>query len=243
MWLIGAGTGYGRALSIYFLKRGFKVIISGRRESLLRELKQQLVKSGIAKTGKVSYLVYDCSEPNDPSISEFFATHVDFLAAVLFCAGRAAARVTDTPMLDLSETELMDTIDVNALGALRSVRAALPYLEKGPSGVRQVYLFSSMAGWSAKVGWGDYSISKALLNAIGRNLSQEFLERHKSNQTPLIKVLIVIASEAKTEMNQGSQISPNIANPLIEHCLDFPEFFVSGGAYFFNGELFESVLL
>jgi uncharacterized oxidoreductase len=121
--ITGGGSGIGRALAENFHKLGNKVIIAGRRASVLDEVTR-------ANPGMAS-AVLDIERPEN--IRAFAAKiTADFppLNVLINNAGimRAEKLTTDPPSL----TDAEATVTTNLLGPIRLIAALLPHLRKQP---------------------------------------------------------------------------------------------------------------
>jgi NAD(P)-dependent dehydrogenase (short-subunit alcohol dehydrogenase family) len=96
------------------------------------------------------------------------------------------------------------------------------------SGAVRVIFMTSEAGWAPTPGFGMYNVSKAALNSLGSCLAAESAARYPVED---IQMNIVSPGEARTEMNQGSTISPYTIVSIILLLLSHP----AGGP---NGRFF-----
>ncbi|MBT8397255.1 MAG: SDR family NAD(P)-dependent oxidoreductase [Gemmatimonadetes bacterium] len=98
----------------------------------------------------------------------------------------------DVGLADLSLEAVVDTLDVNAVGALRVTRACLPYLLRSPY-PRILNISSGMGSMSYAPRQGSYGyrMSKAALNMLTSALATEF---------PQFKVLSIHPGHVRTEM-------------------------------------------
>ena len=86
-----------------------------------------------------------------------------------------------------------------------------PRARRGPADaagrdrVRAVF-FTSEAGWAFTPGFGPYNVSKRpRSNNLGASLAAEVAARHPGAD---VQVNVLNPGEARTEMNQGSSVSP-----------------------------------
>lgn len=111
--VIGGTSGIGRALAIGFARAGADVVVTGRREDLVRSAAEE-----IRALGRKS-LALTCDVRNRASIEVLCAGvvkefgHVDILL-------NAAGTTRKTPSLDVGETEWNQIFDTNLTGTLRA---------------------------------------------------------------------------------------------------------------------------
>jgi NAD(P)-dependent dehydrogenase (short-subunit alcohol dehydrogenase family) len=121
-----------------------------------------------------------------------------------------AGTVRSTSIDDLDVDAIREQLEVNAVGAVRTVRAALPHLAPGA----KIALISSLAGSIGDNGSGGeygYRMSKAALNMAGRTLARDLAGRG-------VAVGVYhpgrLATRPARESRVGMPVSPNIADPL-----------------------------
>jgi NAD(P)-dependent dehydrogenase (short-subunit alcohol dehydrogenase family) len=117
-------------------------------------------------------------------------------------------------------------LDANVTGQWLVCKAALPILSKG-DGWRVVFM-TSEAGWASTPGFGPYNITKAAVNSLGSSFAAECEASFPGRDA---QVNVLVPGEARTEMNQGSNISPFAVVPMTLALLSHP----SGGP---NGKFF-----
>ena len=99
-------------------------------------------------------------------------------------------------------------VNTNVTGAWLVCRAAVPAMLA--AGSCRVLLLTSEAGWAFTPGVGAYNVTKSALNNLGASLAAECAARYPAAD---VQINVLIPGEARTEMNQGSAISPySVAN-------------------------------
>ena len=102
--VVGATSGIGKGVAQILAKKGYKVGITGRRENLLEELRNENTEAYISKTLDVT----DCE--NAIPVLEQLATELGGFDLLIFSAGT----IQYNPVLDFTEEKL--TIDTNING-------------------------------------------------------------------------------------------------------------------------------
>ena len=108
-------------------------------------------------------------------------------------------------------------IGTNVTGAWLMCRAAVP--DMLAAGSCRVVLLTSEAGWAFTPGVGAYNVSKSALNNLGASLAAECAARYPAAD---VQINVLIPGEARTEMNQGSTISPYTVVPMTLALLSHP---------------------
>lgn len=202
-WITGAGTGYGRCIAIGLALAGAKVFLSGRREEKLRESiheAEHLAKEPVDMLSVPMDVTDEGSVAR--AVAQVDAACPDGLRGLVHCAalpqpGRAY------PLLKMALADWDGLQRTNVTAGWLLTREAIGSLVRG--GAPRVLFLGSEAGWADTVGHGPYNVSKAALNSLAASLAAEFADCH-----PEVKpqVNLLVPGEARTEMNQGSSVSP-----------------------------------
>lgn len=161
-------TGANRGIGLEFVRqlseRGERVIATARtpeRAQALQALEQ-------AHRGRVELVA--CDVADDASVAAL-GQRLDQLDVLINNAGVFGS---EAPLGALRFDEVLQTLNVNGVGALRVVQAALPALRRG-TGRRIVQITSGLGsiGENASGGYTDYRMSKAAMNMLAMNLAQE----------------------------------------------------------------------
>ncbi|PLR66985.1 SDR family oxidoreductase [Bacillus sp. UMB0893] len=160
--IMGASSGIGEATTKKLAQGGAKVMIAARREDRLKALVESLPNA------EISYAVAD-------------VTNKDEVQAVVDLAVEKYGRVDVLynnagvmPLAPLSETrfdEWRKMLDINIIGVLNGIAAALPIMKKQQSG--QIIATDSVAGHVVWPGSAVYSGTKFAVRAIMEGLRQE----------------------------------------------------------------------
>lgn len=164
----GASSGIGRMTAIEYAKLGANLILTARRQPLLAQLANEI--QGLYQV-KVDLIVCDLSkqEEIDQMINELHAIgKIDVLV-------QAAGFGIFKRVVDFTDAELRNQIEVNLLGSIALTRALLSHDLLNDQG--HLFYLASIAGKIATPSSSVYSASKAGLIAFCRGLRMELLQR------------------------------------------------------------------
>lgn len=152
--ITGGSSGIGRALAEAFHDRGNRVIITGRRKTLLDEITTS--RPGI--TGIQLDL-------NDPKAVSHFAMDVNvrFPELNVLIANAGVSRSEDVTSDDWSVLDAEAIVNTNILGVLRATAAVLPTLKKQRNAT--IIATSSALAFVPRADFPTYCASKAFLHS------------------------------------------------------------------------------
>jgi len=226
-WIIGGGTGFGRAIATALAAADAAVFLTGRREKVLTEAIEAMrplridparcraVASDITDVGAITAAARRiASEPDGQ------------LHGLVVCAALPQPRESPWPLVDLPPEAWNRLIATNITGQLNVARAALRAMV-ATGAVRAVFL-TSEAGWASTPGVGPYNVTKAALNSLVASLAAETARRCSAID---VQINALDPGEALTEMNRGATTTPYAAVPMLLALLSHP----AGGP---NGRFF-----
>jgi short-subunit dehydrogenase len=144
--IIGASSGIGRGLAELYAKNGYTVGITGRRENLLKQIKNQYPE-------RIYYSAFD-AVPEDSIIKiENLISEMGGLDILIYSAGWGKTGE------ELNYEIEKQTIDVNVNAFMRIVDWAFNYFRTQGSG--HIAAISSIAGFLPNPGAPSYSASKS----------------------------------------------------------------------------------
>jgi len=219
-WITGAGTGYGRSISLALAAAGARVFISGRRTEKLHETLAEGISLGIDISRCIPVPVDITLESDLARATEAIRQFTPHLYGLVNSAALPQPVVGPYPLADQSAAAWTDLLTTNVTGPWLTSKAALPLMEKG-DGFRVVFL-SSEAGWAATSGFGPYNVSKSAVNTLGASLAAECARKYLGKD---VQINVLVPGEARTEMNQGSTESPYSVVSMVLILLSHP----SGG--------------
>jgi len=194
IWITGASSGIGKALSIKFAKEGWKVAISARRENLLNE---------IAKThhNVFPYPVDVTDAEKCKSVFNNIKEKFKNIDISFFCTGIHDPQSEKKLNLD----KVRKIMEVNFFGTVNSINAVYDYYKEKKSG--QISIVSSVAGYRGLPAGGAYCASKSALITFAESL---YFDLKRFN----VRVSVVNPGFIKTPMTDQNNFSmPMIKSP------------------------------
>jgi NAD(P)-dependent dehydrogenase (short-subunit alcohol dehydrogenase family) len=158
--IIGATGGIGAACARDLRRRGFSLLLNGRREQVLRELAVELDADVVAG---------DCT---DPAVASEIAERLDGIDLLVHAAGILRGK----PVRDQPVELFSDVVRTNLTSAYVTVHACLPRMSAGA----RIVLVSSTSATQPMRGLTAYSAAKAGMNAFATALAAE-IEREGIN--------------------------------------------------------------
>lgn len=157
--VVGASRGIGRAAAFELAKRGYRLGLVARSESLAAVAEQIKGSLGVAA---------DVSDPDEAaSTIERMRLHFGRLDAIVNCAGLAPA----APVEQTSVETWRRVVDTNLSSAFYLAKAVWPIFRARQGGV--IVLISSLACRDPLPGFAAYGAAKAGLNLLGLSLARE----------------------------------------------------------------------
>ncbi len=160
----GASSGIGEATALALAAQGAKVAVCARRRDRLDALVSRIADGGGAA------LALECDVADKAQVSRAVAAvqkKWGRLDVLVNSAGVAALG----PILDADTEGWWQTLEVNVLGLMYMVHAALPLMKAQGRG--HIVNISSTASRVAPSGMGVYAASKWAVNAFSESLRQE----------------------------------------------------------------------
>jgi NADP-dependent 3-hydroxy acid dehydrogenase YdfG len=165
MLITGASVGIGAALALEFARRGYALALAARRIEKLAAMVPALQAAGAAKVVAIKLDVGDIDSVA-PAV-QHAANVLGRLDVVVANAGVAYL----TPAGRGKLPQIRETINVDLVGAIATIEAALPIFQAQGSG--QVVGVTSVAGAKGLPGFSAYSASKAGLHRYLQSLRAE----------------------------------------------------------------------
>ncbi|MBK7903280.1 MAG: SDR family NAD(P)-dependent oxidoreductase [Proteobacteria bacterium] len=165
MLITGASSGIGEGLAREFARRGYGLAIAARRLERLEALAPQLLAAGAAQVVTIALDVAHTDAIE--SAVQRAAAQLGRLDVIVANAGVGPLTPTGRGKLPL----MRETLNINLVGAIATIEAALPIFRAQGSG--HVVGVTSVAGSKGLPGFGAYSASKAGLHRYLQALRAE----------------------------------------------------------------------
>jgi NADP-dependent 3-hydroxy acid dehydrogenase YdfG len=165
LFITGASAGIGAALALEFARRGYGLALAARRVDRIEAMVASLRAAGAPAVVPIQLDVADFASI-EPAVQQA-ARALGRLDVVVANAGVAHV----TPAGKGRWPQIKETIEVDLLGAIATIEAALPILRAQGGG--QVVGITSVAGARGLPGFGAYSASKAGLHRYLQSLRGE----------------------------------------------------------------------
>jgi NAD(P)-dependent dehydrogenase (short-subunit alcohol dehydrogenase family) len=159
--IVGATGDLGAALARRFDHRGDRLVLHGfRNTQRLDELDRDLepvatISADLRDAGECTRLVAEASPASDPIDRLIVALGVNRIA---------------TPLADISDEDLDETVEVNLMAPMRLVRAAIPSIREQKGAI---VLVSSIFGINAPANRCAYSVAKHGLIGLAQTVAKE----------------------------------------------------------------------
>ena len=205
--ITGGGTGIGRGVATALAQNGARVVVCGRRQSLLDETVNVIVEAiGADASANNAALAVQADVSDEAQVERLVQTTLETFGGVDILVNNAG--IGGGGQIHAHDVSTWDRImAVNLRGPFLMTRAVLPIMRAKRSG--HIINISSESALEHYVGDGAYGVSKHALNALG-----EYIQRE--NQELSIRVDTVCPGMVVTEM---TKTSPGLDN---EKCL-YPE--------------------
>jgi dehydrogenase/reductase SDR family protein 4 len=166
----GGGRGIGKAIAFRLAQAGANVVIASRKMENL----EATAKEFAGLPGKT--IPMTCHVGRKEELEKLVAATEAQVGPVDILVNNSATNLGQGPCLDVTDEQLMKTIEINVLSALRLVRLTVPkMIERGGGSIINI---ASIAGLHPQNGGLVYSFTKAGLIMMTRNWAVEF-GKHK----------------------------------------------------------------
>ena len=137
--ITGGSRGIGRAIALALANEGCKVAICARDQEPLERALQQVRATGAEAIAEVADVR---SRPEVEAVVERCAAEWGGVDILVNNVGGAAG---EQSLLETEDEDWVETFDLNVFHAVRTTRAALPYMRQRGGGA--VVIVSSISGW------------------------------------------------------------------------------------------------
>src|ERR1041384_7726493 len=163
IFITGGTAGFGKAFAFKFAEHGWNIIITGRREQLLKKVEEEIkAQFGV----KVLSLCFDIRRKNDVQQAVNNLPHDWKKINVLVNNAGLASGLSLIQDGDIEDWEKM--IDTNIKGLLYISRAVMPLMIERKSG--HIINISSIAGKEAYLKGNVYCATKFAVDALSKGM-------------------------------------------------------------------------
>jgi short-subunit dehydrogenase len=206
VFITGASSGIGAALSLEFAREGADVVLAARRRDRLES-----VAAGIGAIGRRA-VVAPCDVTREGDLERAAAAGRAAFGKLDVVVANAGFGVTGI-LERLSLDDYRRQLETNVFGVLRTVYATLDDLKKSRG---RLVVIGSVSGYIALAGSSPYSMSKFAVRALADSLGHELAEHGVS--VTLISPGFV-ESEIRRVDNRGilrtEKPAPRIPAPMV----------------------------
>ena len=162
--ITGGGTGVGAAAALALSRRGWLIMLCGRRSGPLEEASQGIV-------GPVQTIVADVSDPED--VERLFDATVDAFGRVDLLFNNAGIGAPPLPIDELSVEQWRSVVDTNLAGSWLCARAAFRQMKtQTPPGGR-IINNGSVSAQTPRPFSAPYTATKHAVTGLTKALSLE----------------------------------------------------------------------
>jgi len=188
--IVGGTTGIGAALAALLTETGPAVHVIGHDAARLRD--------AAAKLGCTTSL----ADARDPAAlaAAIAAAGAEGLAGLAYCAGSMLLK----PLAQTTEADLLDALQLNAIGAAMAVKAAAPLLRRDDEATPGIVLFSTVAVRQGFANHTAIALAKGAVEGLTLALAAELAPKLRVNciapsltRTPLATKLTANEAMAK----------------------------------------------
>lgn len=166
LWVVGGGSGIGRAVATAAAEAGWRVAVTGRRAEAVSETARRIREGG----GSALELPADARDSASLNKAHAeVAAQWGPVAAVVLAAGLNSPART---WADQSMEDFADIVDTNLVGVARAIDLVLPGMRGRGQG--NIIVVSSRAAWRFSPGSGvAYMASKTGLSALVASVNDQ----------------------------------------------------------------------
>jgi len=167
VWITGASTGIGAAMAIECARKGAKLVISARRESLLEETKEKCIAVGSDPSNILVLKMDMCDFASHQKCFESVLEKFGKLDILINNAGRSQRGRWEHIEIDVD----IDLFNLNVFSVINLTRTVLPHMLGNKSG--SIAVTSSTAGKCGVPFSGTYTGSKHAIHGYFESLRTE----------------------------------------------------------------------
>lgn len=165
----GAGDGIGREAALTYARFGASLILLGRTDAKLQQVRQQIERAGGAPVRTIAADLLQLTPERCQDIADTLARQVPHLDGLLHNAGILGEIA---PMAQLSNEVWQQVMQINVNATFMLTQALLPLLLKAHAA--SLIFTSSSVGRQGRAGWGAYAVSKFATEGMMQVLAEEY---------------------------------------------------------------------
>jgi len=190
----GASSGIGEATAVALADAGFGVVLAARRSDRIEALASRIGGDALAVT---------CDVSDDAAAHSLIDRAKSELGRVDVLVNNAGVMLLG-PITGADTEEWRRMVGANLLGLMYCTHAALPVMQEQGGG--HIVNVSSVAGRTARLGFGVYNATKWGVVAFSESLRQEALHSN-------VRVTVVEPGFVETEL-QGHNENPFVVDQI-----------------------------
>lgn len=165
--ITGASKGIGEAIALTYAAAGADVVISSRKQDAVDAVVAKIREAGGQALGLAAHT------GDADAIDNLVNRTVDAFGGVDILVNNAGINPHFGPLLSAEESVWQKTFDVNVIGYMRLIKAAVPHLKQRGGG--KIINNASIAGLKGSPLLGIYSITKAGVIMMTELLANELV--------------------------------------------------------------------
>lgn len=194
--ITGASSGIGAAMAIHMGKLGHQLVLAARREKELQSVAQRCGQQVVPVTCDVSHR-HEVEYLRDAAFKAF--EHVDVW---INNAGRGITK----PVLELTDDEFDEMMQVNVKSSLYGMQAIIPHFREHGTG-HLINVSSFLARVPLASFRSAYNAAKAALNALTANLRMDLATSYPNIHVSLVMPGVVANEFSKHALGGTPQFS------------------------------------
>ena len=161
----GAGTGVGKAVTLAFLKDGYRVALAGRRKEMLEQAAQEAGPAG------TNALIVPTDVARPEAVKALFARAKDQFGRLDVLFNNAGGNAPGVPFEDLEYEKWQAVVDVNLTGMFLCAQAAFRMMkDQDPRGGR-IINNGSISAHTPRPGSVPYTATKHGVTGLTKTIS------------------------------------------------------------------------
>lgn len=167
--ITGASSGIGRELAFQFAAKGSRVVLAARTQLVLEQISHQIVQAG----GSAFPVPTDVTKR--PEVERLMQKTHDAFGRIDILINNAGVSPAVGPLMNVREEDVRTTLEVNLMGGIYGVWAAVPYMEKNGG---EIVFVSSAVGKRGIPRSSAYCASKFAVQGLTESIRQELRSKN-----------------------------------------------------------------